>query len=125
MTWPYSSSVTIPTPPQILPATAGSSQKGYETHGALPTKMATSTSPLVAMQWAKLPRPTTKVRSNKTMTEPVIECDPEPIQATVAMIHPPITPLQKTLEDELRMASSPSSASACTKSGRRQFVRVE
>ena len=28
MTWPYSSRVTMPTPPQMLPATAGKNQAG-------------------------------------------------------------------------------------------------
>ena len=69
-------------------------------------------SPLVAMQWAKLPRPTTKVNIQMIMTEPVMECEPETSQATVAMIHPPMTPLQKMVEAGLWMASRPRPAMA-------------
>src|ERR1700688_976355 len=76
------------------------------------------------MQWAKLPRPTTKVNIQMIMTDPVIECDPETSQATVAMIQPPMTALQKMVADGLWMASRPNWARDCTMSGRRALVRA-
>ncbi len=42
---------------------------------ARPTRMVAKTSPLVAMQWAKLPRPTTRASIQMIMTEPVMECE--------------------------------------------------
>ncbi len=74
--------------------------------------MAVRISPLVAMQWAKLPRPTTKVSIQMIMTEPVMEWEPETSHATVAMIQPPMTPLQKMVEAGLWMASRPRPATA-------------
>ena len=56
---------------------------------------------------AKLPRPTTKVSIQMIMTEPVMEWEPETSHATVAMIQPPMTPLQKTVAGGLRIASEP------------------
>src|SRR6185437_6247161 len=94
-TWPYSSSVTMPTPPQKLPATASPSQCRKLVHEACPSSTAARISPLPAMQWAKFPSPTTKASIQIIITEPVIECDPDTSHATVAMIQPPITPLQK------------------------------
>ncbi len=88
----------MPTPPQMFPETAGKNQVGKALQGARPVRMAVKTSPLAAMQWAKPPRPTTKASSQMIMTEPVMEWEPETSQATVAMIHPPMTPDQKMVE---------------------------
>ena len=74
------------------------------------------------MQWAKLPRPTTKVSIQITATEPVIECDPETSHAAVAMIHPPMTPDQKMVAAGLWIASWPSTASEFSTSGFRAGV---
>ncbi len=69
------------------------SLSGKAIQGARPVRMAAKTSPLAAMQWASLPRPTTKAKhpDDHDRAE-VIECDPETSHPTVAMIQPPITP---------------------------------
>src|SRR5579875_353586 len=74
------------------------------------------------MQCAKLPAPTTKVSSQISITDPVTECEPETIHAAVAMIHPPITPDQKTVAGGTCAASVPSCAIACTMRGERAWV---
>ena len=69
------------------------------------------------MQWAKPPMPTTKVSIQMTMTEPVMECEPETSQAAVAMIQPPMTPDQKMAEGPWWMASAPRWARDWTTAG--------
>ncbi len=68
------------------------------------------------MQCAKFPRPTTNVNAQITITDPVIECDPDTSHAAVAMIHPATTPLQKIVLPGWCTAASPSPAIACTTS---------
>ena len=65
-------------------------------------------SPLVAMQCAKWPRPTTKVRLQISATEPVMEWLPLTSHATMAMIQPPTTPLQKMCLADRLAASAPN-----------------
>src|ERR1700722_9666983 len=75
------------------------------------------------MQGAKLPRQTTEASIQMIMTEPGMECEPETSQATVAMIQPPMTPLQKMVEAGLWMASRPSWAREWTTAGLMAPVR--
>src|ERR1051325_5843955 len=44
----------------MFPATAGINHNGKASLGIRPVRIAANTSPLAAMQWAKLPSPTTK-----------------------------------------------------------------
>ena len=76
------------------------------------------------MQCAKLPRPTTKVRIQRIITEPVIECEPETSHAAVAMIHPAVTPLQKIVAGAMCAACKPSCTRACFVSGGSALVRA-
>src|ERR1700744_239023 len=80
-------------------------------------------SPDVAIQCAKLPRPTTKVRIQRIITDPVIEWEPETSQAAVAMIHPAVTPLQKMVAGVMCAACRPSRTRACLVSGGSALVR--
>ena len=106
----------------MLPSVAGSSHSKKRSAVVCPASTAERISPLEAMQCAKCPIPTTNVMIQMSMTEPVMECEPETSHATVAMIHPPTTPDQNACELEIFTASTPSSARACAYSGRRDPV---
>lgn len=84
------------TPPVTFPEVAAVNHLRYVPGDTKPEKTALRISPLLAMQWAKCPMPTTTVRAQIMTTWPIVHELPETIQAIRAIIHPPITPLQKT-----------------------------
>ena len=79
----------------MLPMVANASQWKYWLTGTMPAKTALQISPLLAMQWAKCPNPTTKLSSQMTMICPMVQWLAVTIQATSATSQPPTTPDQK------------------------------
>ena len=64
------------------------------------------------------------VSAHITATDPVMEWLPLTSHATMAIIHPPTTPLQKICRIEGLAACVPSCTSACSVSGCRALVRA-
>lgn len=114
--------VTKITPPAIFPSVAEANQVMYVGGFTKPDRTALKISPLLAMQCANCPMPTTTVSAQMTTIWPMGHELPETIQAISAMIHPPITPLQKTCTDAPATAARPSETSSRATSGCRAPV---
>ena len=75
---------------------------------ALPARTAEIISPLVTTQCENFPTPTTKVRNHTIASWPIVHWLAVTTQATKAISHPPITPLQKMCAPEPCRASLPN-----------------